>query len=400
MRSKLGSVFSMASCSVRHFLKRDYQGCKEQAGRLQYGNRIAGFQRTSGWRQCHLYRRRPACSAQRTSFWKWIAGFLMGVLMSMESQGNQKDAWYVNARLGRGVNMGNMLEAPREGAWLARLKEPYFDLIKEAGFSSVRIPVRWSAHAAEEAPYTIDAKFLERVDRAVEQALARDLMVILNIHHYKEFMEDPAAHEARLLGIWKQLSEHYRNQPRALCFEVLNEPTDKVTPDIWNRVQNKAIKLIRKTNPDRIVFVAPLGWNRIGHLKDLELPSNDRNLITSVHFYEPFWFTHQGAGWVRRDIPVGNKWLGTEEQKAELVADLDEASRWSKENNIPINVGEFGAYEKADMESRVRWTAFLCREIEKRDMSWNYWEFCSSFGVYDPDASAWRQPLLKALIPE
>lgn len=325
---------------------------------------------------------------------------IFGVLTSTVSHGKEKDAWYVNSRIGRGVNMGNMLEAPSEGAWFSTLKEHYFDLIKEASFDSVRIPVRWSAHASEDAPYTIDPKFLSRVDRAVEQALSRDLMVILNIHHYKEFMEDPEAHEERLLGIWKQLSEHYHDQPRALCFEVLNEPTNKVTPDIWNRIQNKALKLIRKTNPDRIIFVAPLGWNRIGHLESLELPFNDRNLIASVHFYEPFRFTHQGAGWVKQDIPVGTKWAGTDEERAEILADLDEAARWSKENNIPINIGEFGAYDKADMESRARWTAFLCREIEKRDMSWNYWEFCSGFGVYDPEEKTWRKELLKSLIPE
>lgn len=320
--------------------------------------------------------------------------------MSSNAVGNMQDAFEINSRIGRGINLGNMLESPKKRAWGVKLEEHYFDLIKEAGFNSVRIPCRWSDYAAEEAPYQIDPDFLARVDLAVEQALSRGLIVILNIHHYHEFMEDPEGHTDRVMGIWKQLSEHYKDQPRALCFEVMNEPTNKVTPEIWNRIQNDAIRLIRKTHPDRVIFVAPLGWNRIHHLKNLELPSNDRNLIASVHFYEPFKFTHQGARWVDRDIPVGTEWKGTEEQKAELLADLDEAVRWSKENNIPINVGEFGAYSKADMESRVRWTAFLCREMEKRDMSWNYWEFCSSFGVYDPHAEAWRKPLLKALIPE
>lgn len=320
--------------------------------------------------------------------------------MMSVSHAKENDAFDMNSRIGRGVNMGNMMEAPREGAWFARLEEPYFDLIKEAGFNSVRIPVRWSAHVSDEAPYSISPRFLKRVDEVIEQALERDLVVILNIHHYGEFMEDPEMHKERLLGIWKLLSKHYKDLPKSVCFEVLNEPTNKVTPQIWNKVQNEAIKLIRQTNPDRTIFVAPLGWNRIHHLKNLELPSNDQNLIASVHFYEPFWFTHQGASWVQRDIPIGKKWRGTEDQKAELLADLDEAVRWSKENNIPINVGEFGAYGKADMESRARWTAFLCREFEKRDMSWNYWEFCSGFGVYDPDAEVWRKPLLNALIPE
>src|SRR5437660_11172198 len=96
--------------------------------------------------------------------------------------------------LGRGINLGNALEAPHEGDWGVRLKEEYFERIAAAGFDSVRIPVRWSAHAAEAPPYTIDEKFIERVDWTVDQALKRKLSVVLNMHHYDGMMDDPAKH--------------------------------------------------------------------------------------------------------------------------------------------------------------------------------------------------------------
>ena len=70
----------------------------------------------------------------------------------------------LKAGLGRGVNLGNALNAPNEGEWGVTLKEEYFTKIKQAGFDSVRIPVRWSNHAGHAAPYAIDAKFLARVD--------------------------------------------------------------------------------------------------------------------------------------------------------------------------------------------------------------------------------------------
>src|SRR3954451_6935267 len=89
-----------------------------------------------------------------------------------------------NKRLGRGVNFGNALEAPREGAWGVTLKDAYFKAIKQAGFDTVRLPVNWAAHAAAEAPFTIDAKFAERIDWAIDQALANQLNIIVNIHHY------------------------------------------------------------------------------------------------------------------------------------------------------------------------------------------------------------------------
>jgi hypothetical protein len=64
------------------------------------------------------------------------------------------DAFEQNVHLGRGVNLGNALEAPKEGEWGVTLREEYFHLIAEAGFDSVRIPIRWSAHAALTEPPT------------------------------------------------------------------------------------------------------------------------------------------------------------------------------------------------------------------------------------------------------
>ena len=98
-------------------------------------------------------------------------------------------------RLGRGVNLGNALEAPAEGEWGVVLREEYFPLIREAGFDTVRVPIRWSAHAWKEPPYTIDAPFFERVDWVIDQATAQELNVVINMHHYDEIFDRPAEHE-------------------------------------------------------------------------------------------------------------------------------------------------------------------------------------------------------------
>ena len=106
--------------------------------------------------------------------------------------------------LGRGVNYGNMLEAPNEGDWGLYVQEEYFDLVKEAGFDFVRLPVRWNAHAEALARYAIDPKFFARVDEVVEWALERNLNIIVDFHHYEEMASDPRGHKDRFLGIWKQ----------------------------------------------------------------------------------------------------------------------------------------------------------------------------------------------------
>src|SRR5689334_6429272 len=81
-------------------------------------------------------------------------------------------------KLGRGMNFGNALEAPNEGEWGVTLKADYFRAIKEAGFDTIRLPVRWSAHAQADAPYTIDPVFAKRIDWAIDQAVANKLNII------------------------------------------------------------------------------------------------------------------------------------------------------------------------------------------------------------------------------
>jgi len=303
--------------------------------------------------------------------------------------------------LSRGVNLGNALEAPNEGDWGVVLEEKYFQLIKDAGFDFVRIPIRWSSHAEMEAPYQIDPGFFERIDWTVNQSISRDLAVIINIHHYIEIMNEPEENESRFLALWQEISDHYKNYPGNLYFELLNEPHDKLDNVIWNKYLQEAVKVIRETNPNRTIIVGPTEWNNISELEHLSLPVDDENIVVTFHYYSPFEFTHQGAEWVDGSNKwLGTKWSGTSSEKEAIRRDLDKAVQWAKDRNRALLLGEFGAYSKADMDSRVCWTSFVAREAEKRGIAWAYWEFCAGFGIYDPEAEKWRIKLLQALIPE
>lgn len=305
------------------------------------------------------------------------------------------------AGLGRGLNLGNALEAPQEGEWGLVLEEEYFQLIADAGFDSVRIPIRWNAHAATEAPYTISPAIFERVDWAIEQSLERDLIPVINIHHYNALMEDPRGHSERFLALWRQIAEHYRDHDQRLYFELLNEPHNQLQGALWNRLLADALAVVRESNPDRWVVVGPDRWNHVSGLGALKLPEDDRRLIVTFHYYEPFHFTHQGAEWVQNSDPwLGTEWRGTEFELGAIRRDFDTVARWAEQHDRPVYLGEFGAYSKADMESRVAWTAAVVREAEARGFAWAYWEFGAGFGVYDRARNAWREELMQALLPE
>jgi len=310
------------------------------------------------------------------------------------------DPFEQNAKLRRGVNLGNALEAPKEGDWGVTIKDEYFTYLKEKGFNSVRIPVKWSSHALSSSPYTIDDQFFERIDHVINKALDNNLAVILNVHHYDEMMTDPTNHIQRLTSLWEQISERYEKYPGELFFELLNEPNNKLGSDLWNQYLAPLITAIRVKNPYRTIVVGPANWNNVDYISSLVIPKEETNVIVTFHYYNPFQFTHQGAEWVEGS----NQWLGTTwsnktTETAAIQNDFDKALNWSIANNRPINIGEFGAYNKADITSRTKWTTYVSRAAEQKGFSWNYWEFCSGFGFYDPNTNKWNTNLLNALIP-
>ena len=302
--------------------------------------------------------------------------------------------------LERGINLGNMLEAPNEGEWGLTVQEEYLDLIKEAGFDFVRLPVRWNTHAEPEWPYTIDPAFIARVDEVVNWGLERDLAIIVDFHHYEEMAWDPWSHKDRLIDIWKQVAEHYKDYPSKVLFELLNEPNEQLNASLWNQYLVEVLMVVRETNPRRDVLIGPVNWNSYEWISTLDVPL-DEHLIVTFHYYLPFQFTHQGAEWAGEQAQkwLGRTWDATNSEKAEITSHFDLVEDWAQRRNVRILLGEFGAYSKADMASRVRWTDFVAREAERHGFAWAYWEFGSGFGVYDPDAKGWREELLKALIP-
>jgi len=270
---------------------------------------------------------------------------------------DEPNAFTVNKLLCRGINIGGALDTPKtEGEWGVTLQDEYFQIIKDAGFNSIRLAVRWNAHAANEPPYTIDPNFFKRVDWAIQNSLSRNLPVVLFTHHYEELYGDPNGQKDRFLAIWKQLAEHYKDYPNTLIFEPLSERIDKLNAVNWNSLTKEVLTIIRLSNPHRTVVIGSGGFYQIDNLELLELPKDDSNIIVDVHYFMPTEFTQQGATWVQNSEKwLGTKWTGSENEKQAIIKNFDIAAEWSKKNNRPIYLSEFGVYEKADMESRVRW---------------------------------------------
>jgi len=283
------------------------------------------------------------------------------------------DPFAQNRLLGRGINIPGVFD--RSGAAVPDppMKPEYFKRIAEAGFHNVRLVIRWSSYAQQEAQYTIDPGFLKKVDWAVEQSLANKLAVVLDFHYYplisftgtQTSQEDPQENRARFLALWRQVAEHYRQAPPEVMFGVLNEPSrQNLGIDGWNLLVAETIALLRSSNPDRTLLVQTANGGGFGTIESLRIPESERNTIVEVHNYDPGRFTHQQASWSSNRIYKDVHWTGTPEEKAAVDEAFAKVAAWAKQNNRPLYLGEFGAYEAADMPSRVQWTTYVARTAE------------------------------------
>ena len=308
------------------------------------------------------------------------------------------DAFAQNQRLGRGVNVIGY-----DPLWKdhqrARFQKKYFGMIKEAGFSHVRINLHPFRDAKLGADQKLSDAWLATLDWAVKQALASRLLVILDFHEFQAMGGDPAAHKDAFLAVWRQIAEHCQEASDDVLFEILNEPNKKLTPAIWNPLLREALGVIRQSNQHRTVIVGPTSWNSIKDLDKLDLPEEDRDLIVTVHYYNPFTFTHQGAAFAGLKDKTGVAWNGTEKEQQAILKDFDRAQAWAQKHRRPLYLGEFGAYDKAETASRVRWTSFMARQAEKRGWSWAWWQFDGDFVLYDVRGDHWVEPIRDALVP-
>jgi endoglucanase len=323
----------------------------------------------------------------------FLASFSMNSLSLAQTVSAQDQC----LKLGRGVNILGYDKAFWQDYEKGRFKESYFKMIKDAGFSTVRINL--NPFTQMDSQNKINPGWLETLDWVVTKGLDANLMIILDLHEYTTMADNPEAKKEMFLSFWKQIAPRYKDKSANVVFELLNEPNQKLTVEMWNSFLAEAVKIIRESNPERTLIIGPGNWNGIESLNALKLPGNDRNIIVTVHFYHPMRFTHQGAAWAGEYKNLsGIKWTATPDEKEEIKSKLKVASDWSLKNDRPIFLGEFGAYDKGDMDSRARYTAFVARTAEKLGFSWAYWQFDSDFIAYNIDKECWVEPILDALM--
>ena len=114
----------------------------------------------------------------------------------------------VISKMTRGINIGNTLEPPQVGEWNNEfISEYFFDDYVDAGFNTVRIPIRWDKHTLVDSPYTVSESWLDTVEQVIDWGLSKDLFLIINAHHDWWLVNnyDSIKMRDRFHSIWNQI---------------------------------------------------------------------------------------------------------------------------------------------------------------------------------------------------
>jgi len=285
------------------------------------------------------------------------------------------------AGMGRGINLGNTLEPPTESAWNnGPAKESFFDAYLDAGFSNIRIPVRWDKHTGNQAPFTIDPTWMNRVEEVINWGLSRGFYITLNGHHedwLKNNYSDPTL-RARYDSIWVQVAERFKDKSDKLLFEIINEPNGMTRTQV-DDLNQRILGIIRQTNPTRIVIYSGNMYSNSEQLLNAAILADDY-IIGYYHAYDPWQFSGQGMG----------TW-GTANDYQQLINKYQSVKNWSVANNIPIHHSEFGAIHDCDFNSRMRIYAHNVEQCVVNGFAFSVWDDGGDFGVLNRADDSWPE---------
>ena len=321
----------------------------------------------------------------------------LAVLLAAASASAQMTPADAAAQMGRGINLGNTMEAdPTEGSWNNKelVQERYFDDYAAAGFSTVRIPVRWGTHMGNAAPFAVSAAWMDRVEQVVDWALERGLFVILNSHHddwLKRDYSNPRL-QARFDSLWSQVATRFQDKPDRLLFEMFNEPFSPMTLAQTEDMNARVLPIIRRTNPTRIVLYSGASYSSRPDLISAQVPADDY-VMGYYHSYDPFLFGLRGQG----------TW-GTASDRRDLDNAFSSVVAWSARTGVPAALSEFGAIKHTlqgtegntitgdiDYNSRMRFYGAFVVGAVQAGIPFQAWDDGGDFEIFQRASSDWNE---------
>lgn len=349
---------------------------------------------------------------QKVSLWLVLAFSLILFACGGQESGPKKNSFDIT----NGMNI----------SLSERITRSDFIYIAGLGFDHVRIPFNEDRMFDENGRKKPEAfallhKFLGWCDET-NLRVVLDLHV-LRSHHFaaaeRPLFTDPNAQE-QFYECWRKISgEMSKYSLDKVAYEPMNEPVANDHED-WNKVLRRCVEVIRELEPERTILLGSNEWSHWDTMKYLWVPENDPNLIINFHYYKPPLLTHYNSWLYRGDeIPVPVHYPGQtiwdndldaakhHAEQGRMIYNIDviesnmmEVIEHAKKYNLKIVCSEYGCYDAAPADDRIRWMKDVNTLFVKHGIARTFWDYTKGgFGMFlrdgQPDTEMINAMLLK-----
>ena len=190
--------------------------------------------------------------------------------------------------------------------------EALVDQLAEVGFNFIRVTQDTRIYFLEETgdpgqyfngnSDMVNIQELEKVDDLIGWCIDKGIHVCLDVHSTpggymiggdeeasRELLFTEGSEEEQIfIDYWEFMAMRYADIPNnALSFNLYNEPPRFATDEQYTALMKKALDVIRKATPDRLIFVDMLQYGR-----EPVYGLVDENVVQTFHCYDPYEFTH------------------------------------------------------------------------------------------------------------
>lgn len=298
-----------------------------------------------------------------------------------------------DTNLGEGYD-GTDWEFWETGWGQAVTTQALMNMMKNAGFGAIRVPVTWGWHT--DASGKVYDEWMSRVNEVVDYVLNTGMYCIINVHHDTGaddnawLRADPEVYKAqkeRYEYLWKQIAERFRDYDHKLLFESYNEMLDSRSSwcfasfndgydaayasaayEAINNYAQSFVTTVRSTggnNLARNLVVNTYGacngagdWNPHlqDPLKEMKMPEDvvEDHIIFQVHAY-----------------PLIDDMAAMRREVDNMYADLD---RYLVSKGGPVIIGEWGTFsENPPLASRLEFAGYFINKAKEHEMGTFYW---------------------------
>lgn len=278
--------------------------------------------------------------------------------------------------------------------------------LHRAGVNVVRLPLNYRHFEDDMAPFRYKESGFARLDKTLDFCEKHDLYVILDLHSAQGWQNvhwhsdnasrisllwSDASYQDRYIALWKELAHRYANRSVVAGYDVLNEPctNNEIGDYPWNVPPNynpnwsamnalyrRLVTEIRKMDARHIIFLEGDSYSSL--FSGLDKPFDDNLAYSSHNYTVPGFGPGQYPGLIHPRTALGSGSEPWDLKKQEQFFLNAEGTRFTRENHVPLWVGEFGSVFNGpadEAEDRLRALDDQLSIFDRNGAHWTTWNY-------------------------